>query len=338
MQTSLADKQPGPRNGPGSVFPERGCPRSSAMYVICWEKDVFEAIGLILFGLCVGCYGTLVGIGGGPLIVPMVATFYTYSTIELIGVSTFVVFCNTLSGTLAYWRERRIDMVSATKFGLAAIPGALITVAVMYHIHLNLFSFIFGFFLLLLALYILLHPRDNEGAATARPFWKNKADLGKAAASSRLSHIDEVILDRPQESNHAHRVIVDRSGHRFEYTVNEALGVGVTAVIGVLSSFLGIGGGLIQMPALVYILSFPVHVATATSHFITAINAGFTLIPIMSHGSMPYKTALCMGLGSVIGAQFGAKLSNRIDGKKLLFLLVPVFLLLAVKLMFFTFQ
>lgn len=95
-----------------------------------------EILGLLLLGLVVGSYGTLVGIGGGPLIVPMVATLYNYDTPTVIAVSTMVVFCNTLSGTVAYLREQRIDLVSATKFGLASVPGALISVMVIYHIHL----------------------------------------------------------------------------------------------------------------------------------------------------------------------------------------------------------
>jgi len=88
---------------------------------------------------------------------------------------------------------------------------------------------------------------------------------------------------------------------------------------------------------LVYLLSFPVHVATATSHYITAINAGFTLIPLLVNGSIPYKVALCMSAGAIIGAQFGAKLSSRVSGKGLLKLLIPVFLLMGIKLMFFNY-
>lgn len=295
--------------------------------------NLFEIIGLVAFGLGVGCYGTLVGIGGGPLIVPVVATFYDYDTTSIVGLSLLVVFCNTLSGSIAYLKEQRIDLASGTKFGLASIPGALISVVALYHIHINVFSFLFGFFLLLLAGYIFFHPvAANLAFASGFP-WKKRPSAGPPA---RLSFGDEFVgtFEQPARTV-TDRIISDRSGNRYVYQVNESLGMAITAFIGVFSTFLGIGGGLIQVPALVYILSFPVHVATATSHYITTINAGFTLIPLLADGIIPYKTALCIAAGSIVGAQFGAKLSNKVSDKGLLRLLVPVFILMGVKLMFF---
>ena len=298
---------------------------------------MFEIVGLFLFGLVVGGYGTLVGIGGGPLIVPMVAIFYRYDPPTVIAVSVLVIFCNTLSGTLAYVKERRIDLVSGTKFGLAAIPGALISILAIYHIRLNAFSFLFGFFLLLLALYIFFHPVAKEFAWADSPLLGGKS-RPKARSGSRLSLDDEIYEDvQPAGPRLAGRVIEDASGNKYVYQVNESLGIWVTALIGACSTFLGIGGGLIQVPVLVYLLNFPVHVATATSHYITAINAGFTLIPLLVNGSIPYKVALCMSAGAIIGAQFGAKLSGRVSGKGLLKLLIPVFLLMGIKLMFFNY-
>jgi len=296
---------------------------------------MLEVLGLLLFGLVVGCYGTLVGIGGGPLIVPMVATLYPYNTTTVVAISVLVVFCNTLSGSIAYLREQRIDLVSATKFGLASIPGALLSVFALYYIHLNTFSFLFGFFLLLLATYIFLHPMTMEFAGAGGKFWKSRR--ARDPLASRFSYGEEFVgtLDLP-EKGPAQRTIRDKSGNVFSYTVNEPLGIGITALIGVFSTFLGIGGGLIQVPALVYVLAFPVHVATATSHFITAINAGFTLIPLIVADAIPYHIALPIAGGAIIGAQIGARLSNKICGKTLLRLLVPVFIFMGAKLMFFS--
>ncbi len=296
---------------------------------------MLELIGLALFGGVVACYGTLVGIGGGPMIVPLVAMLYPYDTTTIVAISVMVVFCNTLSGSIAYLRERRIDIVSAVKFGLVSIPGALLSVFALHYIHINAFSFLFGFFLILLASYIFLHP-VIENPGTGRPFWMGRRT--RSNSPKRLTFGEEFVglPDLPQHQ-HPQRTIRDRSGNSFTFRVNERLGMGITAMIGVFSTFLGIGGGLIQVPALVYILSFPVHVATATSHLITAINSGFTLIPLMVFGAIPYATALPLAIGAVIGAQIGAKLSNRFDDATLLRLLIPVFILMGAKLMFFNF-
>ena len=62
-------------------------------------------------------------------------------------------------------------------------------------------------------------------------------------------------------------------GERLYYNFNPLVGIGISLAVGYLSSFLGIGGGIIHVPALVYLLDFPVHIATATSHFVLAIMA-----------------------------------------------------------------
>lgn len=300
---------------------------------------MLEILGLIAFGMLVGCYGTLVGIGGGPIIVPMLATVYRFHTPTIVAVSVLVVFCNTVSGTLAYIKERRIDLVSAIKFSLAAIPGALLCVVALHYIRFNVFSFIFGFFLVLLAVYIFLRPFGERLVGQGGMFQRRRRSRQSRGALSRLAVDDEFLddIDVPPSPGLAHRVIEDRSGNRYEYFVDEKRGIILTAVIGAVSTLLGIGGGLIQVPALVYLLSFPVHVATATSHFITAVNSGFTLIPLLAEGDLDYRTAVFLSIGAVVGAQFGAKLSNRVGDKGLLLLLVPVFVLLGVKLMFFNY-
>ena len=87
-------------------------------------------------------------------------------------------------------------------------------------------------------------------------------------------------------------------------------------MVGYLSSFLGIGGGIIHVPALSYLLNFPVHIATATSHFILAIMAlTATVVHIVTgafhHGA--HRT-VALAIGVVLGAQIGARLSERIQG------------------------
>lgn len=92
-----------------------------------------------------------------------------------------------------------------------------------------------------------------------------------------------------------------------------------------------------QVPALVYILKFPVHVATATSHYVTAISSGFTLIALLYCTTLPHKTAFSLAVGTIIGAQIGAYLSPRFNDRVLLRLLIPVFIILSIKLMFFSY-
>lgn len=305
---------------------------------------MIELSGLVLFGFLVGLYGTLVGIGGGPILVPVITMIFRYDTPTIIATSLFAIFFNTLSGSIAYINERRVDLVSGTKFGLATIPGSLISTFAVYYIHLHIFTSYFGLFLIGLAVYIFLKPKESEALrlGAAAKSGGSAVRIGSYPVhGSRYSPLwgpkdvnseEWMALDGDKFSD---RVVADASGNVYRYRVNEPLGMAITALIGIFSTFLGIGGGLIQVPVLVYVLSFPVHVATATSHYITAINTLFTLIPFMVNNDVVYGPALTISFGVVAGAQVGARISTRIPGKTLLKLLIPVFLFMGLKLLLF---
>ena len=83
---------------------------------------------------------------------------------------------------------------------------------------------------------------------------------------------------------------------------------------------LGVGGGFIHVPALSRLLNFPVHVATATSHFVLAVMALTGTIVHIFNGAFEHgvrRTAI-LAVGVLIGAQIGARLSNRIGGKSII--------------------
>ena len=67
---------------------------------------MLEAIGLIIFGVLVGSYGTLVGIGGGPILVPMLLFAYKLPPSAVISISLFAVLANTISGSIDYLRAK----------------------------------------------------------------------------------------------------------------------------------------------------------------------------------------------------------------------------------------
>ena len=95
------------------------------------------------------------------------------------------------------------------------------------------------------------------------------------------------------------------------------LGIAISVMVGFVSSFLGIGGGVIHVPALAGILHFPVHIATATSHFILAIA---TLVGVLVHilsGTFQHGVVrtIYLALGVLVGAQVGAFLSTKVKGK-----------------------
>lgn len=256
-----------------------------------WSEWLARA-WLIIPGMALGAYGTLIGAGGGFLLVPLLLFLYPdESPTTITSVSLAVVFVNALSGSIAYGRMRRIDFRSGRVFAAATIPGAVLGALMTGLLSRGAFDVLFGLVMVLIAAFIFLRP-------------------SQAPAAVRL----------PVTSR---RLIVDANGERYEYKFNRWVGIAISFGVGCFSSILGIGGGVIHVPAMIHLLNFPAHIATATSHFVLAIMAlAGTLVHVLSgdfsHG---VRTAAALAVGVAIGAQWGARLSERLHAAVLVRLL-----------------
>jgi uncharacterized membrane protein YfcA len=243
--------------------------------------------GFISLGLGVGAYGTLIGAGGGFVLMPVLLLLYPQDSPSLLtSISLAVVFFNAASGAQAYAGLGRIDYRSGLAFAAAAVPGAVLGALTSDWVPRRVFDGIFGVMLVAGALFLLLRRQGPAGPA------RDGAGLTR-------------------------RRIVEHGGLVHEYAFRLRTGVGISLFVGYLSSFLGIGGGIVHVPALVYLLSFPVHVATATSHFILAIMAlAGTLTHVFTGVFVQgVHRTIYLALGVMVGAQLGAHLSNHIKGR-----------------------
>lgn len=103
-----------------------------------------------------------------------------------------------------------------------------------------------------------------------------------------------------------------------ELTYNKPLGVVISMVVGFISSIFGIGGGLIHVPALIYLMGFPTHMATATSHFILAISTFIGSVTHFMENHIVFAVAIPCSIGAIIGAQLGAYISKRLQARTIL--------------------
>ncbi|MGH3003305.1 MAG: sulfite exporter TauE/SafE family protein, partial [Gaiellaceae bacterium] len=215
---------------------------------------------LVLLGFGVGAFGTLIGAGGGFILTPVLLLLYPHDSPQtLTAISLAAVFFNAASGSVAYGRQRRIDFRSGIVFGLATLPGAVGGAIVVGSVSRQLFDGIMGGILALLAAWLLVGDR-----------WP------LVAPGRRLER----------------RVLVDRAGETYAYAVPLQRGALYSLAVGFLSSFLGIGGGVIHVPLLVRALGFPTHIATATSHFVLAIMAGAGTLTHIALGSFAHRAGV----------------------------------------------
>jgi uncharacterized membrane protein YfcA len=114
------------------------------------------------------------------------------------------------------------------------------------------------------------------------------------------------------------------------------LGIAISAGVGLVSSFLGIGGGIVHVPALSTVLGFPVHTATATSHFILAIVTAIGVLVHIATGTFQHgvvRTAF-LATGVLLGAQLGALISSKVEGKAIIRVLAVALAIVGVRLLY----
>jgi len=237
------------------------------------EVSILDGAIRVALGFAIGAFGTLIGAGGGFILVPLLLLGYHFAPADAVGTSLSLVFLNALSGTAAYLRQRRVDLALGWRFALATLPGAIGGAYVTRSLSSRTFGQAFG--VLLIGVAILLF-------------------FGRTAGPSPRAGA---------------RALVDARGATHHYRVDVWKGVVVSVAVGVISSVFGIGGGIIHVPFLIVVLGLPVHVATATSHFVLSVSAFAGAVTFLTLGHVHLPTVALMGAGILAGAQLGAHMS-----------------------------
>ncbi len=266
-------------------------------------------ITLIIAGLLIGTFGTLIGAGGGFILVPLLLIFYPEFTPEIVtAISMAVVAVNSVSGSFAYAKSGRIDYKAGVNFALYTIPGSILGVYTVQYIPKKEFNILFGFLLVALSLYL---------------FFKTK--------SAVVQTIKEI------KKGYKHTVLTDKEGITYEYSYKQSNGALISVLVGYISPLLGIGGGIIHVPAMVNWLKFPVHIATATSHFILAVMATVSVTVHAVSGSYNdneiITTVIYLCIGVIPGAQLGAYLSHKIKSHIIIKTLALCLVLVGVRIL-----
>jgi uncharacterized membrane protein YfcA len=265
---------------------------------------------LILAGLIIGTFGTLIGAGGGFILVPLLILFYPGLSPEITtAISIAVVAVNAISGSAAYAKSGRIDYKAGVSFAIYTIPGSILGVLSVEYVPKKLFNIVFGVLLLALSAYLFIKNKNRVAEIT------RKAD----------------------EKGLRHTTLTDGTGTVYDYSYNRAHGNLLSVLVGYLSPLLGIGGGIIHVPAMVNWLGFPVHIATATSHFILAVMATVSVIVHAINGNYNDPDVLYMvlflALGVVPGAQLGAYFSHKIKSHVIIKVLAGCLVIVGIRIL-----
>jgi uncharacterized membrane protein YfcA len=198
---------------------------------------------------------------------------------------------------------RRVDYQAGLLFAAATVPGAILGAYVTSLLSRQVFDSLLSVLILSLAAFLILRPTPR-----AQPL-----RLLRYGVARRLT---------------------DAKGVAYDYTFNMPGGMAWSFFIGWLSSLLGIGGGAFHVPVLAYFLHFPLHIATATSHFTLAIMSLIGSVTHIAMGDFTHgiRRTLALAVGVVVGAQLGAILSQRLHSTTLIRILALGLILFGVRL------
>jgi uncharacterized membrane protein YfcA len=259
---------------------------------------------LFIIGAISAAFGSVVGLGGGIIIVP--ALIYLgpalldqpISAPLAVGISLTVLIVTALSSTLHFVKQKRVDFRSGALYIATSGPAAMIGATVTGQLDPQGFELAFGIFMMLMAILMILR-----------------------------NHI------KPMDVNWSiRRTFTNARGESWDYGYNIPLALTVGFAVGFISGLFGIGGGSLFVPAMVLLFRYPPHVATATSMFVILISAFMGSAVHIALGEVDWAIVLALAPGAWIGGWFGAWITGRMSGSALLWVLRVALFLIAIRM------
>jgi uncharacterized protein len=252
-------------------------------------------LGLLMLagGVAAGVFGSLLGLGGGILIVPLLTIGFGLPLREAVGVSLICVIVTSGAAAAVYLERHVANLRLGMTLELFTAIGALVGGLVAFLVSERILAALFSAMLIYVAV-SMIRGRDQESDDDTAPATPTVQPFG-------------LTLDGPGYAVHG-------------------LGRGVIGSLGagVVSALLGIGGGLIKVPVMHLLMGVPLRVATATSNLMIGVTASASAIIYLLRGGIDPYVAGPTAIGVFLGATLGSRTAHRIDLRVLRILFVVV--------------
>jgi uncharacterized membrane protein YfcA len=277
--------------------------------------NILIPVGL---GLAVGLLSGLFGVGGGFLMTPLLIMFGIPSTVAAATDSNQIVAAST-SGTYAHWKVGNVDF----KMGLYLLIGGFVgglggvqAIKVLRAMGNADFVIKMTYVLMLgtVGTYMFFESLSSMK--------KKKTEVSKPAKESGLS---KFLKSLPMQTH------FEKSG----VTHSALLPIIFGAFVGVLAAVMGVGGGFLMVPVMVYILRMPMHVVVGTSLFQILFNCiEVTFLQAYTNHNVDFVLAVLLLVGSTVGAQVGTVFGRKLKGDQLKIILAVIVLIVTVKIVY----
>ena len=276
--------------------------------------NIFLILGM---GGAVGFLSGLFGVGGGFLMTPLLI-FIGVPPPVAVGTEANQIVASSVSGVLAHWQRGNVDFKMGFVLLLGGFFGSSLGVILFKYLQ-NLGQ---------LDLVIKLSYVIFLGIIGFLMLWESSRTIirSRSAAARR---------GKLHQHNWLHGLPFKMRFRKSKLYISAILPFLIGAVIGVLSAIMGVGGGFIMVPAMIYLLGMPTSLAIGTSLFqIIFVTANVTFLQALTVQTVDILLAVLLLTGAVIGAQFGSKYSVRMRGEQLRALLALLVLSVCVKMIF----
>lgn len=274
--------------------------------------NIFLILGM---GGGVGFLSGVFGVGGGFLMTPLLI-FVGIPPVVAVATEANQIVASSVSGVLAHWRRGNVDF----KMGVLLLIGGVIGSS----FGVWLFTFLKG--LGHIDLVIKLSYVVFLGIIGFLMLFESINSM-RASKSKRRKRI--------HTHNWMHGLPFKMRFRKSRLYISAILPILIGVFVGILSAIMGVGGGFVMVPAMIYLLGMPTAVVVGTSLFqIIFVTANVTVLQAVSNQSVDIVLALLLLLGGVIGAQFGAKFGGRIQGEQLRGMLALIVIAVCLKLTF----
>lgn len=282
--------------------------------IAAMSQDVFV---LLVLGGAVGFLSGVFGVGGGFLLTPLLIFIGVPHTVAVASSANQVVGAS-VSGALAHWRRGNIDFHMGVVLLVGGFAGSAAGVSI----------------------FAVLRRMGQIDLAISLAYALLLGTLGTLmlAESSRAM----LRLRRPGAGRHKlhqhtwlHGLPFKMRFRRSKLYISALLPLSLGFFVGILSAVMGVGGGFVMVPAMIYILGMPTAVVPGTSLFqIIFVAASVTVLQAVENGAVDAVLALVLLVGGVIGAQLGTRFGALLRGEQLRALLALLVLAVAAKLVF----
>ncbi len=278
------------------------------------SMNIFFVIGM---GAIVGFLSGMFGVGGGFLMTPILI-FSGVPPLIAVSTESNEITAASVSGVIGHWRRNGVDVKMGGMLVAGGGVGAVLGVEV-----LSLLESIGQSELIIkLAYFFFL------GTVGSLMFWESMRSIYR----QRTGYVPPPMNREDRHKAWIHTLPFKMRFRKSRLYISALLPISIGFVVGILSGIMGVGGGFIMVPAMIYILGMPTNVVVGTSLFqIIFVTAVVTINQSVSNQSVDVLLAVLLLLGAVIGAQFGVRAGAKLKGEQLRGLLALMVVLVGIK-------